>query len=88
MLEQEHIKTMREKDELSAKKESEYDFRLRLLEKRILMAESEKESHIQGLLESQEVTLKNMNEDCERRVSYLLICLLNCIKIPSFKPRL
>ncbi|XP_073393272.1 uncharacterized protein [Physcomitrium patens] len=68
MLEQEHIKTMREKDELSAKKESEYDFRLRLLEKRILMAESEKESHIQGLLESQEVTLKNMNEDCERRI--------------------
>lgn len=73
MREQEWIVQMREKEELKARKISEYDLRLRLLEKRILITESEKEVAIQGLLENQEVTLKEMNDECEKKVSSYLV---------------
>lgn len=73
MREQEFIIQLREKEELKAKKISEYDLRLRLLEKRILMTESEKEVSIQALLENQELTLKELNDECEKKVSSCLL---------------
>ena len=78
MLYRNHIKDqewsiqMRE-EERHARKVSEYDLRLRLLEKRILMIESEKEVAMQALLENQEVTLKEMNDECEKKVSSFLV---------------
>ncbi|KAG0583135.1 hypothetical protein M758_3G113600 [Ceratodon purpureus] len=75
--EQEFIIQMREKEELKARKISEYDLRLRLLEKRVLMTESEKEVAIQGLLESQEIKLKEMNDECEKKVSSYSVLQVN-----------
>jgi hypothetical protein len=46
----------------------EYALRLRLLEQRILMAESDKETSIQSLLDSQELSMKEMNEHYELKV--------------------
>jgi hypothetical protein len=66
--EQDWLIEMREVEEARVRKADEYDLRLRLLQKRILMAESEKEVSIQNLLESQEVTLKEMNDECEKKV--------------------
>jgi hypothetical protein len=66
--EQDWLIEMREVEEARVRKTNEYDLRLRLLQKRILMAESEKEVSIQNLLESQEVTLKEMNDECEKKV--------------------
>ena len=50
---------------------SEYALRLRLLEQRILMAESDKETSIQSLLDSQELNMKEMNEHYELKVMQL-----------------
>lgn len=74
MLYKDHIKeqdwaiVVKEKNELHAKIESEFALKLRLMEQRILMAESEKETSIQSLLDSQELNLKEMNEYYEQKV--------------------
>ena len=76
MREQEFIIQMRELDESKAKKISEYELRLRLLEKRFQMTESEKEVSIQQLLENQEITLKEMNDEFEKKVSSCFVLRL------------
>lgn len=83
MREQDWLIQMREMEEQNVQKMSEYDLRLRLLEKSILMAESEKEISIQSLLESQEVTLKEMNDECEKKVGICSVKLkLCCSNLP------
>ena len=66
--EQDWLIEMRDVEDAHVRKTNEFDLRLRLLQKRILMAESEKEVSIQSLLESQAVTLKEMNDEYEKKV--------------------
>lgn len=69
MKEQDWLIQMRQLEETRVQKMSEYDLRFRPLENRLLAAESDKEEAIQNLLESQEITLKEMNDECEKKVS-------------------
>lgn len=68
--EQEWLIEMRKLDETRKRQEDEDELKLRLLQKRILMSESDKEVTIQNLLESQELQLKEMNDECEKKVCF------------------